>query len=82
MAHLIRADVYAAANWSEALHIGMTAAAIASLLEAQQKTGGRKSLPAASQGRVVFVLSLYWEKQPDPLRQSLRVAGHYRGHSP
>jgi hypothetical protein len=49
VAHLIKADVNFAANWSEALHIVTAAAAIASFLEAQQRTGWQE--PTSSSQR-------------------------------
>lgn len=67
MAHLIGADVNAAANWSEALHIVMAAAAIARVCWGPSRgQGGRDPFPAAREGgAVVFVLSVCWERQPD-----------------
>lgn len=59
MAHLIRADVYAAANWSEALHMVMAAAAIARICwrPSRGQVAGTH-FQQLGKGVVVFVLSL------------------------
>lgn len=67
VAHLIRADVNAVTNWSEALHIVMAAAAIARVCWGPSR--GRVAgthFQQPGKGAVVFVLSVCWERQPDP----------------
>lgn len=62
----IRADVNAAANWVEALHNVMAAAAIASLLGTQQRT--RLQGPISSikgRGGSVCAICVCWERLPD-----------------
>lgn len=57
MAPLIRADVNAA-NWAEALHNVAAAAAIARVCWGPISSIQRRG--------IVFVLSVCWERQPDP----------------
>jgi hypothetical protein len=55
VAHLIKADVNFAANWSEALHI----------VTAEDRVAGAH-FQQPEKGAVVFVLSVCWERQPNP----------------
>lgn len=73
MAPLIRADVKAAANWAEALHNVMAAAAIARVCWGPSKRMGWRGPISSSKGRSgVCAICMCWERQPD---LSVKVRG-------